>query len=102
MMVNGIQLRAPLSGGDEDVGPSVELFSYRSNAGAGTAPILSHSSAAKPRQDAPVHLLPKMCQSWCKGQLLVAGGSEIKVFLFPHLKELHEITVAALAQFCTD
>lgn len=60
-MVNVTQLRAPLSGGDG-------FQSYRSNAGAGTAPTLPLSSAAKPRQDAQVHLLlPKMSQSWCKG-----------------------------------
>lgn len=61
MMVNVTQLRAPLSGGDDNVGPRVELL-CRSNAGAGTAPTLPH------RQDAHVHLLlPRMCQSWCKG-----------------------------------
>lgn len=83
------------------MGASVELF-HRSSTGAGTAPTCPQL-CSQTRQDAPVHLLlPKMCQSWCQGAAPGLAEVKLKSFLLPYLKELHEITVAALAQFCTD
>lgn len=71
-MVNVTELRAPLSGGDKDVGPSVELFCYRSNAGAGTAPQLCSQSQAGCSGPSPPH--KDVPQLEARGQLLLKGN----------------------------
>lgn len=47
-----------------------------------------------------ISFFQRCARAGARGQLLLAGWSEIKVFLLPHPKELHETILTALPQFC--